>query len=609
MGDMSIFNRRRRRREVPQEESPPAGSARASTPARSESWVLGPGEAGPAPAHHAGAGPVRPPAAAGNSQARPEVPWPPDGEEGSGQEGSGQEVHAGAIANEGEGADQPDQPEKPPTETADAEASEAESPHAESPGGEAPDIEAPEVQTSEAVPATTYTGIRAPSGEVTIEVDPELMRVRALVAEVRASRERPAEERLAALSALEGIDRPEVHEVALAALTHDLSEGVRSLAVRILASAPAEVRLEALEIATGDPQPGVRASSLDRLAGDEPEAARAVLALLDDPDDHTAQIAGEVLVRRIGSDPATVWAALKRSSGPRRERLKVVLAGERPEELERLRAERALSLDPEDRVLAAELVPARDEERAAEAGILLLSDPSARVRTAATQALTRIRSEFVAEALRGALVDPSPAVRLEAVRALSVRDEAASVDALVDSLGDPDARIRAAVIEALDDRASRGLATRLISALEDPRLRAGATELLVSMDRFAEPLLLDALPDRGGEVRASLGEALDQVVGVDELARRLTSVDRDQRETAVEALSAIGSPGAVGQLLRALDDPDEEIRLRAVRRLGSTDDPRAIAGLRATAERDPVRQIALAAKEGLGAQDVVVDLD
>ncbi len=165
------------------------------------------------------------------------------------------------------------------------------------------------------------------------------------------------------------------------------------------------------------------------------------------------------------------------------------------------------------------------------------------------------------------------------------------------------------MIEGLERRASRGLANRAITALEDVRLRAGATELLVSMDRFAEPLLLEVLPDRGGDVRIALGVVLEQVVGTDELGRRLTSVDRQVRESTVEALSSIGTPAAVGHLLRSLDDPDEEIRLRAVRRLATTDDPRAIAALRSTAERDPVRQIAEAAREGLAAHDVVIDRD
>jgi HEAT repeat protein len=207
------------------------------------------------------------------------------------------------------------------------------------------------------------------------------------------------------------------------------------------------------------------------------------------------------------------------------------------------------------------------------------------------------------------LVDPNPNVRLEAVRALVDRDDAATLDGLIDRLSDPDVRIRAAVLEGLEGRASRGLANRLIGALEDVRLRTGAIELLVAMDRFAEALLLDALEDRGGAVREAIGTVLDQVIGVDELGRRLTSVDRDARQTSVEALAAIGTHAASGHLVRSLDDPDEDIRLRAVRHLGTTDDPRAIAALRATAERDPVRRIAEAAREALAATDVALDRD
>ncbi|MEX2273961.1 MAG: HEAT repeat domain-containing protein [Actinomycetota bacterium] len=502
------------------------------------------------------------------------MPWPPDEHEGPEGEESAESAASAASATEA---------------TSGA-------------AGTTPASTTPEVDDSPG----SGSAARPVTGAVREE---EIVGVVAVVEVVRRSRELPADERLVALSQLDGVTHPEAFEVALAALTHDLSSGVRERAIRVLADAPAATRLEALDIASGDPQPAVRAAGLNRLVGDDIGAARHVLRALEDPDDAVADMAGEVLVRRIRSDPATVWAALKRSSGARRERLKVVLAGERPDELEQLRAEHARSDDPEDRVLAAELVPTRDIDLATQAGLALLRDPSANVRAAAVRALARVPTAPVIEGLRAAITDPSPAVRLEAVRTLVQQDDPAGVDRLLGRLGDPDIRVRATVIEGLERRASRALAHRLIAALEDERLRTGATELLVSMDRFAEPLLLDALADRGGAVREAIGEALDQVVGVDELSRRLTSVDRDERETAVEALAAIGTPAALGQLLRSLDDPDEEIRMRAVRRLGTTDDPRAIAGLRSTAERDPVREIAEAAKEGLRAQDVVVDLD
>ena len=559
---MSIF-KKRRRRDLPRQEPSGAGSAAAPT-SGADSWVIGTeGTDVPSSAvTHPGSAPVP------DAPHTPEVPWPL-------QENG-----------EPEGAEPPS---LSPKAVSAAPSDEVASANGDSNGSTGADV----------------SGAIQPEANGSAEV----ARVVAAVEAVRRSRELPADERLVALSQLDGVSHPEAFEVALAALTHDLSAGVRERAIRVLAEAPAANRLEALEISSNDPQAGVRAAGLNRLVGDDIAAARFVLRALEDPDDTVADMAGEVLVRRIRSDPATVWAALKRSSGSRRERLKVVLAGERPDELERLRSEHASSDDPEDRVLAAELVPSRDMDLAAQAGLALLRDPSAKVRAAAVRALSRVPTVAVIEGLRAAITDPSPSVRLEAVRTLVPQDDPASVDRLLGRLGDPDIRVRATVIEGLEQRGSRALAHRLIAALEDERLRTGSTELLVSMDRFAEPLLLDALADRGGPVREAIGEALDQVVGVDELSRRLTSVDRDERETAVEALAAIGTPAALGQLLRSLDDPDEEIRMRAVRRLGTTDDPRAIAGLRSTAERDPVREIAEAAKEGLRAQDVVVDLD
>jgi HEAT repeat protein len=52
------------------------------------------------------------------------------------------------------------------------------------------------------------------------------------------------------------------------------------------------------------------------------------------------------------------------------------------------------------------------------------------------------------------------------------------------------------------------------------------------------------------------------------LARVLAGGNVGQRQLAVQALSAIGSPGALQALEKAIDDSDREVRVGAVRTLG-----------------------------------------
>lgn len=393
---------------------------------------------------------------------------------------------------------------------------------------------------------------------------------------------------------------PEPMELAFSLLLDDLVPAVRADAVRALAGAGPRLRFEALERALADPAPEIRRLALEHLTPPGGEADRLLIAALDDPDDEVANAALPRLAERLSSEPATVWSALRRTTGLRRTRLEEALAATGRERLLRLAEERLRSLDVEDRVLATRLILDRRPEQATPTAARLLADPSPVVRTLAVGALhVGSGDERAAEALRLAAADPTPEVRAEALRAFAEQPEEWCIGLLIDALGDPSEEVRDVASEVLRAIGSRGLARRLIAALRRRELLPEAVDLLAGMGRFIEDLLVEAAPASDRDARRTIGGLLEETVGLGEYARRLTSLDRDQRSRAVDAIAAIGSSQAIGLLARVLEDPDERIRLQAVRWLGEASDARAVEALRAAAELDPVAEVVDAARDAL----------
>ena len=80
---------------------------------------------------------------------------------------------------------------------------------------------------------------------------------------------------------------------------------------------------------------------------------------------------------------------------------------------------------------------------------------------------------------------------------------------------------------------------------------------------------------------------------------RLGSMDPAERMRAVEVLGAMGGDAGLDGLTRALSDPVETIRIRAVTLLGDSGDPRAFDAVKRTFLGDPVPEVASAAEEAL----------
>jgi HEAT repeat protein len=145
------------------------------------------------------------------------------------------------------------------------------------------------------------------------------------------------------------------------------------------------------------------------------------------------------------------------------------------------------------------------------------------------------------------LRDGNARARFWAVRILGeVRDPRAT-RALCDALLDKDAEVRSASAWALGALADRATVSLVLPLLRDPvwYVRAHAAEALGRIgDETAVEALVEALRDRSWWVRKNALDALVQLGPASRpaLVRTLAGDDRFARDSATEALSALGMP-------------------------------------------------------------------
>ncbi|GIH93521.1 fumarate reductase/succinate dehydrogenase flavoprotein subunit [Planobispora siamensis] len=218
-----------------------------------------------------------------------------------------------------------------------------------------------------------------------------------------------------------------------------------------------------------------------------------------------------------------------------------------------------------------------------------LSDTDPKVRRAAIAALTETAPEGVGEALAAALADDHGTVRRAAASGLRELVEVLPATpglgaALAARAESSDAAVRGTVLDVL--RALR-LGTREVFAAgtrdPDHRVRIEAIRGLVSLDESG--LVAAAAGDPSREVRVRVAKGLGTIGKPAEVLAELAGdTDPLVRAAALEASGATGSP-LREQAVRALRDPEWEVRTGAARCLGACD-PQDAAGPLAEALTD-----------------------
>jgi HEAT repeat protein len=406
--------------------------------------------------------------------------------------------------------------------------------------------------------------------------------------------------RVAALEVFGESGDAQTIEVAQRVLERDSSPVVRATAISVIGRAGLDQRAASLAQALGDPDPDVRATAVEVLpAGMGRQAAELLLEALGDADERVWQAAIRHLASVPDRDRSIVWQAIERCPADRREHLVATLERTSAERLALLALDHMASPDAAERTLAITLAGRAGTPECVRGIVQSLQDPAPTVRRTAASALLTLRSGESIAGLSRALSDPDVEVRVEAVRALSVIDDDNVLDPLITALKDPEMRVRDVSGEALVRWRSPAVARRLAIALTNPSLRRPAGEVLARMGNSAVDPLVDILMEDDTELAGTVGHLLESLVGPDVFLTRLGSMDPSERLRAVEALGAIKGERGVDGLVRALSDPVESIRVRAVGLLGEVGDERAFEAVKQTFLGDPVLEVVSAAEEAL----------
>lgn len=169
-------------------------------------------------------------------------------------------------------------------------------------------------------------------------------------------------------------------------------------------------------------------------------------------------------------------------------------------------------------------------------------------------------------------------------------DPNAAAARLASLLEDQDPEVRASAAQALGKIAVPDSVPALLRSLEDsaPDVRAMSAWAL---GRFGEDVLDEAgialaerLDDPSPAVKQAAAQALGAVGGtqaiVELLTERLTRSDVETRRASVQALTWLEAGSAYHVLIKALADPDAQVRQGAVAALGEMVDPRSLPAIR-----------------------------
>jgi HEAT repeat protein len=199
----------------------------------------------------------------------------------------------------------------------------------------------------------------------------------------------------------------------------------------------------------------------------------------------------------------------------------------------------------------------------------LLSDPLWDVRRAAAETLGRLKDTRGIEALTRTLSDGDADVREAAAIALGNLGERSAIRPLVLALKDSTSgvrRIAAAALSRIDENWSsspeaRAAAEELKSALydRDSDVRHFVGQLLVGLGTV-EP---EAAPAPGGAQVSAASMEKRRNLAVSLFLAILCDADRDLRQAAAESLGRLGERRAEPDLIRAMRDPDPDVRSAA----------------------------------------------
>ena len=251
---------------------------------------------------------------------------------------------------------------------------------------------------------------------------------------------------------------------------------------------------------------------------------------------------------------------------------------------------------------AAALGNAKDP-RAAAALKPLLTDEDSELRLTAVEALGKTPGPEAFQSLLDTLKHSEPDMRASAADALGERKDRRAVAPLLAALPGEDKDVRSAILRALIEMPDPRSFEPALALLKDEKseFREEAAGLLAKLGKPGADVLLAAVKDENSHLRGAAASVLSEVSDprvIPTLFELLKDTEKDVATAARDALSmmdkrplqaalaavagkdvilrretasllgTIKDRRAIGPLVRALDDDDEEVRTRAATSLG-----------------------------------------
>lgn len=193
---------------------------------------------------------------------------------------------------------------------------------------------------------------------------------------------------------------------------------------------------------------------------------------------------------------------------------------------------------------------------------------------------------------------------VEALSDLKDPDTVEPITALLDT--NPDAKVKRAAIEALGNIATPNTFDTLVVALKDSEsnVRKNAVEALGKLgDERVVPVLIEMLlVEEFDDVKECIGQSLSMFSGVEVESAYVSLLDNDDmsiRVVGIDGLGNLKSDGAKKRLEEALGDSDARIRSECIRALGGYEDS-DISTILSGALSDKDKQVRMTAIEALG---------
>jgi HEAT repeat protein/beta-lactamase regulating signal transducer with metallopeptidase domain len=338
----------------------------------------------------------------------------------------------------------------------------------------------------------------------------------------------------------------------------------------------------ALAEALRDPVPAVREAAVQALGNAKDSVAvRALMEVLRSDESPSVRRSAAWALGEIGDDlaiPALTDALTKdRDVEVRRNAASALGSIDSPRATSALIQALEHDTNASVRQHAAEALANIEDPAAVDALIRVLDrDDNPGVKREVISAIDNLDASRAVPAVSGALRDSDAAVRRAAADALGSMEDDEAVPALMAVARDSDAEVRRAVMQALQNLGDRRALQTFIGGLSDTdaEVRHYAAEGIGNMEnlRVAPAELIRAMEDRNDEVRHAVAHALGHIkdpAGMRALIAHVTDPNVQVRQAVVESLDEFDDPAVTAALRTALKDTNAEVRQSAVKALGN----------------------------------------